>query len=129
MSFPKNAHKFSPVIKTSCRPRLLELIQGKPRTVKELCALVERTEKVVLLALRDMPGKVYIGGWRRVGSTDAAIWHAGDAPHVPRPSGGARSAYERARKELTKQNDEAYVNRVSHFATPPVRISWGGIPV
>lgn len=120
MTFPKNAHKFSPVIAEPCRDELVALLRKRPHSIKELSKLLNRSEKRVSVLLRGMRGSVYIDSWVKEGTGIAAVWAYGAGEHAPKPVVPNKAVVGR----LIKRLDEEYLVK-PYFPDRPR--FWGGL--
>ena len=111
MTFPKNAHLRSPVIKKSTTPTILALLQKHPHTAKELAEVVDRLPSSVADKLRTLrkQGVVHISGWRKNASAYTPVWSYGHKSDAVHPRSEKVTLHSQRKQTVRERTDDAYL--------------------
>jgi len=126
MPFPKNAHKFSPVIKQTCKPQLLELLQQYPASAEQLALRVGRLRGSVVAIMRDLhkSNVVHIYEWRKLKNNQyVPVWGYGSKSDAPNPRASNAPLSPSERKQTTaERHKDAYTLTRPYVEGPRI---WG----
>ncbi len=124
MPFPKAAHRHSPVIKPSCKDKLLSLLTLRAWAADDLAKEVHRMPKRVSAILRELhkTHQVHISSWRKAKNGHyIPVWESGSKADAPNPSVG-QAPLKVNRPSKSERHKDAYILSRSFVTSERV---WG----
>ena len=115
MPFPKNAHKFSPVVKSSCKPDILRLLSYRNWTAQDLAVELGRTPTALSAIMRQLQElhHVHVASWhKRRNNQYVMVWGLGSKSDAPHPRAcNAPIGLTRKQSKVERTKDEARLAR------------------